>query len=165
MKINVILFLLLLSAFISRGQDYSSFQSLEFKSKDDYKQYEDKVLEMATYVLSVPIDNANKNRLIALQTIINWMSGTPDYQFGIDASIEPLMKKNDEIIGLYMASMTKYSLSNKEKASDPGAVKLNSFSMLLEYCEKESNGIRKFKELDKAITARNNGKLKEYLKM
>lgn len=165
MKTRITLFLLLTLPFISRAQDFSSFKSFEFKSKEDYKQHESSLLEMANYILSVPVDNANANRLIALQTIIKWMSGTPDYQFSIDAAVEPLMKKNDEIIALYMAAMTKYSLSNKEMAADQTAVKLGSFTLLLDYCEKESNGIRKFKELEKAITAKNNGKLKEYLKM
>src|SRR5690349_5019108 len=132
MKTMIAFFLLLAIPFVSQGQDFSSLKSLEFKSKEDYKQHESTILEMSSYVLSVPIDNANTNRLIALQTIIKWMSGTPDYQFGIDAAVEPLMKKNDEIIGLYMAAMTKYSLSNKEMAADQNAVKLGSFTLLLD---------------------------------
>ena len=122
-------------------------------------------MECANYVLSVPVEDENSNRLITLQTIIKWMSGTPDYQFEIDESITNLFKKNDSVLGLYMASMTKFVLENRDKTGDKNEVKYNTYSILLDYCDNPVNKVKMTKELQKAIDKKKDGKLKEYLKI
>lgn len=148
---------------ISVAQDFEKIAGIEFKQKSDFKSYETEVLQCANYILQQPNDKDNVNRLLSLQTVIKWMSGTPDYTFAIDESIGAVMKKNDDVLGVYMAAMTKFVLENPDQAKDQSAVKLNAFAYLLDYCANPVNKIKQTKELEKAIEAKKDDKLKEYL--
>lgn len=143
----------------------SSIRTLEFKTKSDFKELETEVLACATYVLTSPNSKDDMPRLVALQNIIKWMSGTPDYKFTLDESITKLSNKNSDVLSVYMAALTRFVLENPGQSGDPDAVMLNAFTLLLDYCEDQANKMKKTKELQKAISAKNEGKLKEYLKL
>ena len=147
---------------IASAQDFNALQKVELKAKEDYKPFEPKALECSNYLLSTPNDD-NMNRLIAAKAIINWMSGTPDYTFDIDDSIAKLSEKDNMILVLYMAALTKYVLENPSNAKDAKLVKLNSYKILLNYCENKDNKVKQSKELKKLIEVKKNGKLEEFL--
>ena len=151
------------SAFVAYSQNPEEWQSLEFQNKEDYRTHESKILECANFVLRVPAEMGDPARKSAMGAISRWMSGTPDYQFGLDESIMKLTEKNDIILSIYMAAMAKFVLENKDKADDENVVKLNSFSMLLDYCADVNNKVHMTKELKKAMRAKDSGKLKKYL--
>lgn len=163
-KIKLLLVMLSFSI-LGYSQNPEEWQSLEFKNAEDYKANEGKIMECATFVLDSPAEMNNPARLSAMGAISRWMSGTPDYTFAIDESIMDLTKKNDVILSIYMAAMTKFVLENKDQADDMAAVKLNAFNILLNYCEDSLHKVNITKDLQKAIKAKNNGKLKEYLKL
>lgn len=151
-------------AFIAAAQEFNeAWASIEFKERGDYKKYEDDILQCANYILSVPAIETDRFRLVALQALIKWMTGTPDYQFAIDNPVASMMKDNDAVLSIYMASVTKYILEHKDKATDAAGVKLNSYTIMLEYCENKVFRVALNKELKRAIEAKNNGKLKKYL--
>lgn len=158
-----LLLILLLCAGLTYGQNPDEWQALEFTSADDYRAHETKILECANFVMTMPAAASNPARQIAMGAIARWMSGTPDYSFTIDESIGKLMEKNEAVLSVYMASMTKFVLENKTQASNEPAVKLNSFEHLLNYCEDQNNKVPMTKDLKKAIDAKNKGKLKQYL--
>jgi hypothetical protein len=149
---------------LTQAQDFEKLKTLELKSKSDYKAIEGEILKCATFILTTP-DEPNENRRLAFKSIIMWMSGTAEYSFDIDESLSPLMKNNDSIVGLYMASMSKYVLENPDRSKNKSEVKLNSYTYLLDYCEKELNGVKQTKELKRAIAAKNENRLKEYLRL
>jgi hypothetical protein len=137
-----------------------SFSALEFKTKDDFQKHEAKIKEMAEYILANPVDDS-PTRKIAMMNIIKWMTGTPDHNFIVDGSIMDLAKNNDEVLPLYMASATKASLDVRGK--DAQQLKLDAFELLLSYCSSKANGVKANKEMKKALSARESGRLKEYL--
>lgn len=163
MKRLLLLLTLLFTAFCTYAQDFSALQKVEYKEKSEYKAYEGQILECANYLLSVPADDNNPNRQDALKVLITWMSGTPDYKFMVDETATKLMHRNEEVLGIYFAAMTKYVLENADKAADNNEVKYNTVTLLLDYCETKTNKMKLNKELKKAIAARNEGRLKEYL--
>ena len=167
MKKRLLSLLTLLLAFCTytQAQDFSALESLNFKSKEDYKLYEPQVQECASYILAKPADDNDPNRQIALQMLVKWMTGTPDYTFEVDGTFAKLMEKNEALLGLYFASMTKFVLENNDKATDKNEVKYNSYMLLLSYCENSENKVKQTKELKKAIAAKNKGELKAYLKI
>lgn len=91
------------------------------------------------------------------------MSGTPDYLFTLDDVASKIIKANDDLLGLYMACMAKYSVENKEAAKDPKLVKLNSIKLLLAYCENEANNMKMTKQLKKLSEANQKGELEKEL--
>jgi hypothetical protein len=143
----------------------AAIEPIEFESKKDYKLNEAGVLENARYVLAHPMYLSDANRVAAMQNVVKWMSGTPDYDFIIDESIGKLMKKNEDLLGLFMASMTKYVLENKNRHPGADDIKLNTFKIMLDYCQNEANGVKDTKELKKALDAHKKDRLKDYLRM
>ena len=159
------LLVLFLTAFCTYAQDFSALQRVEYKEKSDYKVYQTQILECANYILSVPAEENNDNRQAALKSLVVWMTGTPDYKFIVDETAGRLMQKNDDVLGIYFAAMTKFVLEHSDKSSDLNEVKYNTVVTLLDYCENTSNKMKLTKELKKAIAAKKEGKLKEYLKI
>jgi hypothetical protein len=123
------------------AQDFSDLTPDNLKTQEDLKKNEGRILDCAKFVLGNPVDGQNKVRTDALRAIILWMSNTSAYTFEIDGSISSLMKKNDDIMGLYMAALTQFALENPNKAKDKKEVKLNSFRLMLEYCNKPTNNV------------------------
>jgi hypothetical protein len=93
-----------------------------------------------------------------------WMTATT-YTFQIDESAMNLSKKDPDMLGLVMASMTKTALENPDIARQPGELKLRSYKTLLDYCGEPSNNVDQTKEMKKAVETNKSGKLKEYLKL
>lgn len=145
------------------AQNPEVWQDLEFNNKEDYQTHEPTILECARFVLSVPAEMGNPARKSAMGAVSRWMSGTPDYQFGLDESIMKLTNKNEIVLSLYMAAMTRFALENKDKAKDENEMKLQSFTMLLDYCADANNKVMMTKELKKALKAKESGKLASYL--
>ena len=120
------------------------------------------MLQTATYLLSVPIKKEDKDRMSSLQFISKWMYGTPDYSFVFRDEVAKLGKDNNDILGLYMAGMAKYTLENKAIAKDDAKkVKLNALVLVLDYCENPNNNIHMSKQLKKFAEARKKGELEQ----
>lgn len=142
---------------------YSQIKPLDI-NKGEFKAAEPEILENANYILQHPVSQDDQSK-IAIQNILRWMEGTPDYTFTLDGSIGKFIEKSPETLGIYMAGMTKYVLENPDMAKNQNEVTYNTFVILLDYAEKPANGISLSKDLKKAIDAKNNNKLREYLKI
>lgn len=146
--------------FAQSGPDYDN---IKLETAADCRAAEPMALQASTYLLSTPFEEKNITRLRALSFIIKWMSATPDYSFTLDNVASKLMKGNDDLLGLYMAAMTKYCIENKESAKDPKLVKLNAVTAVLDYCENEKNNLKMTKQLKKLAEAKAKGELEKSL--
>ena len=160
---NLIFALLLFICSFSFGQTRPDYETIKLDQKSEIQAADTFALVASTFLLTTPFDKDELHRLEALQFIIKWMTATPDYSFSLDEVATKIMKGNNDLLGLYMASMTKYSLENKSSSKDQKAVKLNSIIILLNYCENENNKIKMTKQLKKLSEAKAKGKLEEEL--
>lgn len=151
-------------SYVSFCQGLPNFDAIPLSGKADYKTAEPYALQASTFLLSTPAEKDNLDRLKSLQFIIKWMSGTPDYMFSIDDVATKIMKGDDDMLGLYMAAMTKFVLENNEAATDQQKIKLNAVTMLLDYCENPANKIKMSKNMRKLSEAKANGQLEEALR-
>ena len=149
------------------AQDYSGLGKIEMNDKSDFQKQENQVLECSNYLLNSPIDalDNDQNHMSALQFIMRWMEGTPDYNFNIDETIGNVMNTNASLLGIYMAAMSKYVLEHKDKASDFDDVKYNSFLIFIKYCEDGSKKVEQTDEIKELIKARDEDHLKDFLKI
>jgi hypothetical protein len=147
----------------SFSQDLPDYDNIKLIEKADYKVAEPAVIKAATYMLSTPYEKNDVNRLKSLQFIMKWMTGTPDYSFALDASVSKLTKGNDDLLGFYLATMTKYCLENPANAKDEKLVKLNAVKMLITYCDNPANNIKMTKQLKKLSEAMQKGELEQQL--
>ncbi len=79
------------------------------------------------------------------------MSGTPDYNFTLDEQATKFAKRNDDLLGLYMAAMTKYVLENKADYKDQNKIKLNAVKFIIAYASDDKNKVKINSELKNAI--------------
>jgi hypothetical protein len=161
--ISAILFLGLVTA--CNAQDYSRLKDIEMKDKEDFVKAEDKVMECTKYILTTPMDDENTNRINALQFMLRWMDGTPDYTFSLDETVGKLAQTSDALLGVYMACMCRYVLENKEKAKDEKDVKYNSVLLLIDYSKDPNNKVEITGEIENLIRAKDEHRLKEYIKV
>jgi len=159
-----LLIVLLLFCFkTSFSQNVIRYSDIKLEQAADYRVADTITLNAAAYLLSTPFDKNNIDRLSALQFVIKWMTGTPDYPFGLDNTAIKIMKGNDDLMGLYMAAMAKYALENKSSATDGKLVKLNAVKSILAYCENTGNNMKMTKQLQKLSEANKKGELEQAL--
>ena len=159
------IFFILLSFYtsFSFAQGLTNFDSIKLENASDCKAAEPYALEASNYIFSTPFHKDDINRLKSLQFIIKWMSATPDYQFALDEVASKLLKGSDDLLGLYMAGMTKYVLENPGNAGDAKAVKLNAITILLNYSDNPANNVKSTKNLKKLSEAKAKGQLEQAL--
>lgn len=166
MKSCILVFLLGIFFNVSFAQTLPDYSSIKLNAKEDFNSTaNDAALQAANYILSSPIDNKNNDRLKSLSYIIRWMQGTPDYNFSLDDQATKFAKNSDELLGLYMAAMTKYVLENNADSKDQNKIKLNSVMLVVSYSRDPKNNVKLNKELKNLIKADDKGQLAEYLKL
>lgn len=145
------------------AQSLPDYDEITLNKGEDYRTAESALLQAVDFLLNNPIDAEKLDRAKSLQFIIKWMQGTPDYTFNIDASTKRI-SDNLDLIGIYMAAMTKYCIQNPTKATSKEDVKINAWKILLAYCADEKNNVKPSKKIRKLIEANNNGTLEKELK-
>jgi hypothetical protein len=145
------------------SQQLPDYDNVKMEQKSDYKEADKVALIAANYLLATPYEKTDLSRLKSLQFIIKWMTGSPDFSFGIDAAATKISKGNEDILGLYMAAMSKFALENRESAANAKKMKVAAIKLLLGYCENESNHMKMSKELKKLSEANKKGELESSL--
>jgi hypothetical protein len=143
------------------AQTLPNFDLIKLEKTSDYKAADPFVLQTATYLLTIPFKRDSPDRLNSLRFIGKWMGGTPDYSFVLTDVANKIGKDNNDILGLYMAAMAKYTLENKASSKDEKLVKLNALILLLNYCENKNNNIKMSKQLKKLSEAKEKGQLEQ----
>lgn len=141
----------------------TDYDAVPLGSKSDFKAAEKTVIEACNKVLTTAINMEDAGRMKATAFVIKWMSGTPDYQFAIDASIMKTINKNEGLLSVYMASMAKFVLENPADAKDASKIKLSTYNLLLDYVAHENFGVKMTKPLKSLLDARAKGELEKAL--
>lgn len=145
--------LILLTLFVCThlfAQDFSTLGQYELKSAESYVLAEPKVVECANYLFSYPTDENDLNRLFSLQFILRWMEGCA-HTFNLDTTAMDLVGDNKELLGLYMAGMSKVVIESGDfKLSDEDVFNRTA-ALLAAYCKNESNGVKPTKGLKKLM--------------
>lgn len=151
MKKIIFIALLALSCTMSFGQNFSELAKTEFKSAESYKPAESQVLTCANYLFSTPMNQAELNRLNAIQYIIKWMSGTPDYTFDLGENAMKLTDGNSDLLGLYIAAMSKVVLENTGPKLNNDEIYDQSEKILVKYCAIADNKTKPSKKIKQLI--------------
>lgn len=151
MKKIIFIALLTLTYTLSFGQNFSELAKTEFKLKESYKPAESQVLTCANYLFSIPANQAELNRLNAVQYIIKWMSGTPDYTFDIGENAMKLTDGNSDLLGLYMAAMSKVVLENTTQKLSSNEIYSQSEKIVVKYCSIADNKVKPSKKIKQLI--------------
>jgi hypothetical protein len=160
---KIILLLCLFASNYGFSQSLPNYDNVKMEVKSDYVEADKVALVAANYLLSTPYEKNDLNRLKSLQFIIKWMSGSPDFTFTLDDVASKITKGNDDLLGLYMTSMSKFALENRAAAADAKVMKVNALKILISYCENEGNNMKMSKQLTKLAEANKKGELEKAL--
>jgi len=136
------------------GQNFTELANYEFETKESYKTEENKVLMCANYLFNNPAKQAKLNRLTSIQFIMKWMTGTPDYTFGIGEKAMELTKGNSDLLGLYMAAMSKVVIENEGGKFDNDEIYNQAEEILVSYCSNSDNKMKPSKKIKKILKSR-----------
>lgn len=161
-KLFVLSLLFFALSSVTYAQTMPDFSKIKLEVKADYdKNANDAALTAANYLLNNPIDKESMPRLNCAQYMIRWMTGTPDYTFTLEAG--KIFKKNDDLLVVYMAALTKFCMENKLNGKEGDQVRLGAHKLLAAYCKKENNNVKQTSEIKKLVSAYESNTLEEYL--
>lgn len=155
--------LLVTVAFTSYSQQLPDFTKIPLTRASEYKAAEPSVLRAAVYVLSMPFSKDDHSRIRCVKFILKWMTGTPDYIFTFGESKTRYFKNQSDLMGLYMAAMSKYALENPASAKDQNTVGVNAMVAVLTYSNNPTNNINMTQPMKRLWEANEEGKLSEAL--
>ena len=85
------------------------------------------------------------------------MAGTPKYAFTLDETGTALIKKDANILLVYMATMVKTQLEDTATLKDAKQLKIKAIKQLIAYAQIPTNNIKISGELKKIIELNNKG--------
>ena len=155
--------LAILLSCVAFSQNMPQTDGIKLDTKENYRAVDTVALHAATYLLSTPIDRNNMNRLKAIQFLMKWMEGTPDYTFSITGNPVSLFVKDLDMMSVYMASLVSYAIQNKS-VKDDHTIILNATKTLIVYLDNKSNNVNMTGKLWKLSDAEKKRELESYLK-
>ncbi|MCW3127871.1 MAG: hypothetical protein JWO03_3529 [Bacteroidetes bacterium] len=161
-------FFAVLLAFITLSASAQSMKNIDktpLNKEADFKTAEPKVKEAAEYLLSHPVDIKDESSLAASRFLILWMTGTPDYSFGVDGDMVKFVEKNTALTGVFMAAMVKVALDKPELAKDAKKFKIASYKVFADYCANDAHKVEKTVSIKSLIEANKKGKVESVLDM
>jgi len=160
-KTIITLFIILFVAISATSQTkFELPQNIELKKDSDYAKYENDISSAAKWLEETDLNQETDKRKQIDAFIIKWVSGTPNVTVDVNQSLMKLYGDNHELLVLYMASYSAYSLENKN-ANKTAAVKAGIVSMMNVY--KKGISIKKSKEMEKAIKLLDENNLDQYI--
>lgn len=149
---RIFLFLLLLVSFCntSFAQIVYPYGDIKLEKPSDYKATELLALSAANTLLTTPFNEIDAGRDSAMSFLTKWVAGAKDYQFYLKGYIEDLLADKN-VLGLYVAAMTKYTLENKKDAANPIKTEQEASRIILAYCNDPKNNFRLKKKMRKLL--------------
>jgi hypothetical protein len=157
------IFLFLFASLTLSLHAQTDFKNIKLDTEIDLRAANPSALIAADYILTTPIDATNDKRMEASRFLIKWMTGTPEYSFPLNPSAVKLVDKNTELLGVYMAAMTKYALEHTAVPLDDKAMELNAVKTTLDYATNSKNNVKMTGELKKFVNADKKGELAAYV--
>lgn len=144
------------------AQKLPELNEIYIKTSADAVDYAGEALQVAEYILATPPSKTG-DRAQAENFLMQWMKLTPDYHFAFNAKYM-ILENNPELQPVYMASMVRYQVSNKQqKVSDDELMTV--YTDLAEYTLEPKNKITAKGKLIQLVEAYQKGTIKQFLGM
>ena len=126
------------------------YQDIKLEKPSDYRETEPLALSAATFILTTPFIEIDAGRSGALQFLSNWVTGTKDYSFYMQGVVLDISNDRN-LLSLFVAAMTKYSLENKAEAVNPMRIEHQACKLVLAYCDDPKNNFKLKKKYRKFL--------------
>ena len=162
---NMVLFSFFLLATISVAvaQELPNLKHVKLRKKANYKEVEPVVLKVSDYLFATPVNHKNVSRKEAGQFLLRWMNDTPFDTFVLEEKETNFFNTDTELMLMYMAALTKFTLENKSIINQKEKV-FGAMQLVLPYLDKQDNKKSWSKELWQLVDSYKNGNLESFLK-
>jgi hypothetical protein len=135
-------------------------QNVELKKVEDYAKYEQDVINAAKWLENTDLNKEQEKRKEVFGFVFAWISGSPNVSVEISENLAKIYDKNTDLLAIYLASYTRFSLENKSNTSKDD-VSLAGLQAVIKVYQKGIN-IKKNKELEK-LSKYTEAELKTYI--
>ncbi len=161
-KILLFSLFILVSFSSSFAQELPNLKHVKLNKKAHFKDIEPLVLKVTDYLFTTSVDEKNESRREAGQFLIKWMNGTPDNIFFLEEKETHFFDTDTELMLMYMAALTKYTLLNKSVNNQQDKI-LGAMQLVLPYLDKQENKKSWSKELWQLVDSYKTGKLQDFM--
>jgi hypothetical protein len=161
MKTQILLFLFTCTSLFSFAQDFEMPPDFSVEEKEDYAQYEQKIIEASKWLQAVPFNEQRTKREQVNYFVTKWVNGSPTVTVELMPIIMDFNSKNKGMLVLYMAACSQYVLENNYSTDVRAKHKAALKAMINVY--KRGKGIKKDKKMDKLLKAEADGTMDEWL--
>lgn len=164
MKPFVLLSFLILTAISNTSaQELPNLKHVKLNKKAHFKDIDALVLKVTDYLFATPVNHKNDSRREAGQFLIRWMNGTPFDTFILEERQTNFFNTDTELILMYMAGLTKFTLENKSITNQKEKI-LGAMKLVLPYLDKQENKKSWPVALWQLVDSYKTGKLEDFLK-
>ncbi|MGF1926185.1 MAG: hypothetical protein ACQUHE_18575 [Bacteroidia bacterium] len=156
-------FCFLFSFSIAFSQELPNLKHVKITKKAHFKEVEPVVLKVTDYLFATPVDHKNDARKEAGQFLIRWMNDTPFDTFILEEKETNFFNTDTELILMYMAGLTKYTLEHKSVTDQKEKI-LGAMQLVLPYLDKQEDKKSWSKELWQLVDSYKTDKLQLFLK-
>ncbi|MFN5309230.1 MAG: hypothetical protein ACK5C0_07230 [Candidatus Kapaibacterium sp.] len=156
-----ILFLLISILTVQGQTTFEVPQNVELKSREDYAKYENAIIDAAKWLEETDLNKEIDKRQKVNAFVMRWVEGSPTVNILITEKLIKICDKNTHLLGLYMASYSRYFLEHKGTATNLSAAKAGLLSIMIVY--KKGINVTVNKEMDNLIELTNENELDEYI--
>ena len=132
------------------SQPVYPYKDIKLENAKDYIATESMALSAATYLLTTPFAEVDAGRSGAFQFLTKWMGGAKQYHFYMEG-IATKVSEDQNLLSLYIASIAKYILENKNPPPVALEVELGASKILLAYCDNPKNNFKLKKKYRKIL--------------
>ncbi|SFG94295.1 hypothetical protein [Pedobacter insulae] len=154
------LFILVNSSIVA--QELPNLKHIKLNKKSHYKDIDPLVLKVTDYLFSTTVSEKNDSRREAGQFLLKWMNGTPYDTFYLEEKQTNFFNTDTELMLMYMAALTKFTLQNKSVTNQKEKV-IGAMQLVLPYLDKQEHKKSWSKELWQLVDSYKNGKLVDFL--
>ncbi len=162
-SIGLFCFLFLFTLSVAFSQELPNLKHIKLTKKTHFKEVEPVVLKVTDYLFATPVNHKNISRKEAGQFLIKWMNGTPFDTFILEESETDFFNTDTELMLMYMAGLTKYTLEHKSITNQKEKI-LGTMQLVLPYLDKQDNKKAWSKELWQLVDSYKTNKLEAFLK-
>ena len=158
--------LLSLTFFIGLSINAQSFippKTYKFKSAEDYKKANEKIIECCKWLIETPYYKYSENRVSCNRYFLSWAEGSPDATLVIYSYVATLSKKNPFLLMVYLADNALQQLESPEEKPDEAELGFHSTKTVLKYYQDNIEfGLKKNRKLKK-LSALSDEELKSWI--
>ncbi len=118
-------------------------------TKEEFTASEPRVINTVSFLETTPIDKQRDLWTVQAALLMAWLTNAPEVTVEMDAKTTTFIKKNPELIMVFMGGWTRYVLQNRYSKDKVQGNLAGIKSAIKVY--KLGNGLKKDKEMEKLI--------------